>query len=142
MEQDLELRNALGLDHHGGFENIRRGEELRFCDTPIGRLTVAICAGFFAEPACAALKTVRADYYLVPAMSPKTHDIAEFAQELVRHHGGSTAAANCGTVGRGEGSFVRSARWRQAKSKRSGAIYVYDLMELDKLNLALLSKNE
>ena len=126
-----ELRDALGLDGHGGFENIRRGEELRFCDTPIGRLTVGICAGFFGEPARTALKAVRADYYLVPAMSPSTQDIAEFAQELVRHHGGSTAAANCGTVGRGKGSFVRSARWRQAKAQRSGVIYVYDLMELE-----------
>jgi hypothetical protein len=109
LKKNPALREALCLDEHGGFENVLRGERLRFCDTPIGRITLAICAGFFAEPVRAALKTARADLYLVPAMSPKCELLDKFADELAGHHGGSTAVANCGTVGGGAGSFVRSA---------------------------------
>ena len=109
VQKQPALRETLGLDEHGGYENILRGERLRFCDTPIGRITLAICAGFMAEPARGALKAARADLYLVPSMSASTTDSADFAGELARHHGGSTALANCGTVGKGAGSFVRSA---------------------------------
>lgn len=129
------LRDALGLDHHGGFEDILRGTHIRFCDTPIGRVAVAICAGFFAEPAKPALRSVRADHYLVPAMSPRTEHLASFADELVLHHGGATSVANCGTTGRqkknakDDGCFGRSALWRNHKAGGlGGPVYVFNLL--------------
>ena len=135
VEKAPDLREALGLDGHGGFEDIVRGTRLSFCETPIGRVAVAICVGFFSKLAKPAVSAVRADHYLVPAMSSTTEDLAKFADDLVRNHGGATAVANCGTTGipkknaGSDGCFGRSAIWRKAQSGGTGGpVYVFDLL--------------
>ncbi|MBK5294270.1 MAG: hypothetical protein JJE04_21640 [Acidobacteriia bacterium] len=82
-------------------ERIRRGMELQYCDSPAGRMTVAICVGFFHKPLEELLIASGADLFLVPAMTLRVRSLVDRARELVRSQHGSTFVANCGKVGTG-----------------------------------------
>jgi len=88
----------VGIGVNGGSEAISPGRTLEFCDTPIGRLCVAICVGFFHPDLQPALAASRADYFLVPAMTPRTRDLHEVAGQLARRWA-ATLVSNCGVVG-------------------------------------------
>lgn len=98
--------DLLALLEGSGREDIRRGSTLQIADTTIGRLTTAVCAGFFHGPAEAVMKASGANLFLVPAMSPKTGDMVTLAEQLTRYRAG-TFLANCASVGGKERSFWR-----------------------------------
>jgi predicted amidohydrolase len=91
----------IGVDENGGSEAILRGRTLEYCDTPVGRLCVAICVGFFHPDVQPALMATRADYFLVPAMTPSAVDLHRTADQLARIWA-ATLVANCGVVGQGK----------------------------------------
>lgn len=92
------LKTQLGINNYGGIEAIRRGETLHFCDCALGRLSVAICSGFFHEPIAAALKASGATIFCVPTMTPDIRRIERRASDLVESQHAATFAANCGTI--------------------------------------------
>lgn len=98
VQQNLTLKTQLGLNDHGGEEMIEIGDTLQFCDCALGRLAVAICAGFFHDPIADVLKASGATLFLVPAMSHDVRPLAERARTLVRSQHATTFVANCGTV--------------------------------------------
>jgi predicted amidohydrolase len=102
-----DLRTALGVSENGGCEDIRRGEQLEYCDSPLGRIATAICVGFFHFQHQDLLRACEADIHLVPAMTPDCRDLHNAAWDLVRSHHASTFVANCGTVGVQAPSFYR-----------------------------------
>jgi predicted amidohydrolase len=105
---------GIGLDENGGSEGILRGRALQYCDTPIGRLCVAICMGFFHPEAQPALAETRADYFLVPAMTARAVDLHRTADQPARLWA-ATLVANCGVVGHGGApSFWRKPLRKEA----------------------------
>jgi predicted amidohydrolase len=98
VAQDPALRTQFGLSEKGGKEAIRRGRTIEFCDCKLGRISVAICVGFFHDPIEKALRASGANVFLVPAMSPDMRPLEERARTLVRSQRASTFAANCGTI--------------------------------------------
>lgn len=90
---------ALGIGPNGGFEGIQLGQTLQYCDTPIGRLCVAICVGFFHPDLQPILAETRSDFFLVPAMTSRVEDLQLCAEALVRQSA-ATLVANCGVVGK------------------------------------------
>jgi predicted amidohydrolase len=104
VAQKPALRTHFGLSEKGGIEGIRRGRTLEFCDCKLGRISVAICVGFFHDPIEAALRASGANVFLVPAMSPDMSPLEERARTLVRSQRASTFAANCGAVAYDESS--------------------------------------
>lgn len=97
---------AAGIGEGGGREDILRSSRLAVVDTPIGRLTTAICKGFFSAGAEAVMKESGANLFFVPAMSPKTRDMEIVAEQLTRYRAG-TFLANCASVGPRQRSFWR-----------------------------------
>jgi len=92
------LKERLGITDQGGVEGIRRGTRLEFCDSPLGRIAVAICVGFFHQPLEQLLIDSGADLLLVPAMTTDVRPIEDRARALVRSQRASTFVANCGTT--------------------------------------------
>ncbi len=95
-----------GIGAWGARENIRRGETVTVSDTPFGRMTTAICKGFFDKKSADAMRKCGAHFFLVPAMTPKTDDLHTLAKELVRLEAG-TFVANCAHIGKEERGFWR-----------------------------------
>lgn len=60
------LKQQLGVNDHGGVEAITKGDALQFCDCALGRLAVAICAGFFHDPLASVLKASGANSWIGP----------------------------------------------------------------------------
>lgn len=96
----------VGIGAEGGSEAISPGRVIEFCDTPIGRLCVAICVGFFHPDLQPALAASGADYFFVPAMTSRTRDLQDVAGQLARLWA-ATLVANCGVVGRQAPCFYR-----------------------------------
>ncbi|MEW6210544.1 MAG: hypothetical protein AB1631_19425 [Acidobacteriota bacterium] len=94
------LKKQLNINDHGGKEAIFRGTSLEFCDCAVGRLAVAICAGFFHKPLEPVLIASKVNIFLVPAMTSDARPLLKRADELVRSQHAATFVANCGTVGR------------------------------------------
>lgn len=92
------LKDQLGINDHGGVEAITVGRTLEFCDTPLGRLCVTICVGFFHQPLEQVLISSGANIFLVPAMTPKTERLKDRAHALVGSQHAATFVANCGAV--------------------------------------------
>lgn len=74
----------LGFDSRGGVETIRTGSRLEICDSPIGRIAVAICVGFFHLPIQNVLVKSGATLFLVPSMSPDVTPMQDRIKELAR----------------------------------------------------------
>ncbi len=106
VAKDPDYWKSKRIGEGGGREDIRRASRLAVVDTPIGRLTTAICAGFFMAPAEAVMKASGANLFFVPAMSPKTADMVTLALQLARYRAG-TFLANCAAIGSTERSFWR-----------------------------------
>ncbi len=109
----------LGIGEHGARERIDRGTSLRFCDSPTGRLAVAICAGFFHQPLEQALIESAASVFLVPAMTPDTRPLQERAQSLARSQHAATFVANCGTVGGTEAACFFRLPWQNCEPRKA-----------------------
>lgn len=92
------LKKQLGISDRGARECIQPGTTLQFCDSALGRLSVAICVGFFHQPLMQLFIDSGANVFFVPAMTPKVKDIDQCARSLVRSQHASTFVANCGTV--------------------------------------------
>ena len=92
------LKKQLRISDRGAREYIQPGTTLQFCDCPLGRLSVAICVGFFHQPLMQLLIESGANVFFVPAMTPRVKDIDQCAWSLVRSQHASTFVANCGTV--------------------------------------------
>ena len=98
VQQHPHLKQQLGVNDYGGVEAIRTGQALQFCDCALGRLAVAICAGFFHDPVARVLKASGANIFLVPTMTPDIRRLEERAHDLVASQHAATFAANCGTI--------------------------------------------
>lgn len=108
-----------GIGPAGAVESIRKGTVQVAVDGPVGRLAAAICSGFFQERAAALLAEVKANFYLVPAMSAGCGELEVAAMAMVRRRAG-TFVANCGATGGVNGrSFYVAAR-KGAKVERIG----------------------
>ena len=114
-----ELKTLLGLDDNGGTEGILPGMEIQYCDTPIGRIAVAICAGFFERSLRELLVATRANIFLVPAMSHDTEPLVDCARDLVRTQWAATLAANCGAIAI-DGGFIHTPRARHPTFMKAG----------------------
>ena len=102
---------------------------LEFSDTPIGRISVAICLGFFSKRASEALSFIQAELILVPAMSKSTRPMKYLASEILVRQGAATFLANCGVKGKGEiGSSFYQLPWvnRRPKLPENGRL-MFDL---------------
>ncbi len=92
------LCRKLGLEaERGGYEKIDCASHLEVADTPIGRLVTPICLDFCGEEIRELLVDSRANFYLVPAMTPRMGDFRQRARDL-------------GTLCRGS-SFVVNSAW-------------------------------
>ena len=95
---------ACGIGENGGVEDIALGGALVVADTPLGRMTTAICAGFFQKSARHVMENCDANFFFVPTMSPKM-DRLETVANVLAWSNGATFVANCGSVGTRAPSF-------------------------------------
>lgn len=111
---------AIGVGPDGAVEAIHRGQTLQFYDSPIGRVAVAICVGFFSPDVRPLLQASGANLFLVPAMTPSITAVEACSDDLVHTQLAYTLVANCGHVGPKARSFCR---WPAARGniRRLGA---------------------
>jgi predicted amidohydrolase len=109
----------LGIGEHGGREQIERGTCLQFCDSPVGRLAVAICTGFFHQPLEQGLIESATDLFLIPAMTWDTRPLEERANSLVRSQQAATFVANCGTAGAQRAPCFFRLPWRNSEPRKA-----------------------
>ncbi len=108
-------------------EWIRLGSQLEFCDSPWGRIAVAICVGFFHPPLLPLFEASRADLFLVPAMATRVLQMKETASRLVGTQFAASFIANCGkTGGTGERSFFHTPL-AQGPVSAVDSMHVFDL---------------
>ncbi len=124
------LKTGFGLNDHGGVEAIRIGDTLQFCDSPAGRLAVAICSGFFHAPLEDLLKASGATVFLVPAMTPDVRRIAGTARRLVESQRAATFVANSGTHDDRSFYLLPAANSEPKPADSPPAIHVFDLSEV------------
>lgn len=90
---------SIGIEAGEAKEAIHRGRTLEFYDSIIGRVAVAICAGFFSPEIEPLLQSSGANIILVPAMTPSITALEARAKALVYTQRAATFVANCGVVG-------------------------------------------
>jgi len=132
LESMPKLREWLGLNNHGGIEGIHLGEQLEYCDSPVGRIAVAICVGFFHQPLRDLLVASRANLFLVPAMTPDLEPLEDRAKDLVRSQHAATFVANCGAVAglaRTSAGFYHTPLARRPTQMQDGWV-VFELPQL------------
>lgn len=110
VAREREYWRERGVGPEGAVEDIRRGRVQVAVDSPVGRMAVAICAGYFHDEAAQLLAKVHANLFLVPAMTTTCRDLEKTAEEMIRRRAG-TFVANCGYTGGQDGrSFYLPAR--------------------------------
>jgi predicted amidohydrolase len=100
-------------------------------DSPVGRIAVAICAGYLHERAAQLLAEVHANLFLVPAMTTTCRDLEKTAEEMIRRRAG-TFVANCGYTGGKHGrSFYLPAQRNGAveRIEEGGTLLVGDFSD-------------
>jgi predicted amidohydrolase len=120
-----------GVGPEGAVEDIRNGSVQVAVDSPVGRIAVAICAGYLHERAAQLLAEVHANLFLVPAMTTTCRDLEKTAEEMIRRRAG-TFVANCGYTGGKHGrSFYLPAQRNGAveRIEEGGTLLVGDFSD-------------
>jgi len=115
-----------GVGPSGAVEDIRAGRVLAVADTPLGRLTSAICAGFFQGRAADVMRQSGANFFFVPAMTNKMDDLERLAADLVRYRAGSFIA-NCGHFGAKAPCYWQAGSGESGRARRRQRILIWTL---------------
>lgn len=89
-----ELRERLGLDERGGYEDIEVSTTLTLVESPIGRLALPICLDFCGDQLRELLVDTQANLLLVPAMTPRMAPFYSRARDLGTTNRATIVVAN------------------------------------------------
>lgn len=90
----MKPEHRLGLDKRGGYEDIEVSTEVHLVESPLGRLAMPICLDFCGEQLRQLFIETRANFFLVPAMTPQVDPFYTRARELGTLNRASTLMIN------------------------------------------------